>query len=110
MRESRIGDVVVRFNSRFEVDPVSGCWNWIGSTNKKGYGLIGGEINGKRYAPKGRRMLAHRVSWVIHNGDIPDSDAAHGTVVRHSCDNPKCVNPAHLLLGTQADNVKDMIR
>lgn len=109
MRASRVGDAVERFQSRFEVDDNTGCWNWTGSTNAKGYGLIGGVINGKRYAPKGQRMLAHRVSWIIYIGDIPPSDAAHGTVVRHKCDNPKCVNPNHLQLGTQADNVKDMI-
>jgi hypothetical protein len=54
-------------------------------------------------------MLAHRVSWLIHRGDIPESDSAHGTVVMHKCDNPACVNPDHLVLGTQSDNVKDMI-
>jgi hypothetical protein len=54
-------------------------------------------------------MLAHRVSWVLHNGDIPEGEGWHGTVVMHKCDNPKCVNPEHLMLGTQSDNVKDMI-
>lgn len=109
MRASREGSTEFRFFSRVKVDEQTGCWNWIGKPTPDGYGLIGGEIGGVRYAPKGRRMLAHRVSWIIHNGPIPDSDAYHGTVVRHSCDNPLCVNPKHLLLGSQAANVKDML-
>ena len=109
MRASRVGDTVSRFHSRYEIDQATGCWNWTGRLNHSGYGIIAGEIKGKRYVPAGVNMMAHRVSWIIHNGEIPKSDLPHGTVVRHKCDNPKCVNPAHLLLGTQADNVRDMI-
>lgn len=54
-------------------------------------------------------MLAHRASWILANGAIPEGGPKpHGWVVMHTCDNPKCVNPAHLVLGTQFDNVKDM--
>lgn len=75
------------------------CWLWTGC-HYKGYGY-------KRLAPPhGRlRARAHRVSWVIHNGPIPD-----GLCVLHDCpdgDNGMCVNPAHLWLGTDADNVRD---
>lgn len=73
------------------------CWEWMGARDGGGYGMLKGL--GK----------AHRVSWEIHNGPIPDGDGYHGTVVRHKCDNPGCVNPDHLELGTQADNVDDMI-
>lgn len=78
------------------------CWPWIG-TGANGYGTIG---PGGRGVPK---VPAHRVSWELHNGHIPkNEDEHHGTVVRHKCNNRLCVNPKHLELGTQADNVKDM--
>ena len=109
MRISRVGSVNERFAERYSVDKESGCWNWTATLNTDGYGVIAGEINGKRYAPKGQQMLAHRVSWILFRGEIPNSKAQHGTVVMHICDNPRCVNPKHLKLGTQDNNVQDMI-
>lgn len=109
MRCSRAGSVNQRFFYRYVVDKRTSCWNWLGALNNHGYGVIGGVLNGRRYVPKGTNMLAHRVSWIIHFGDIPESEGAHGMVVMHKCDNRKCVNPSHLMLGRQFDNVQDMI-
>lgn len=71
------------------------CWIWQRSKDKNGYG----------YIKEGKTKKAHRVSWSIHHGEIPD-----GLWVLHRCDNPSCVNPEHLFLGTALDNNHDMIR
>ncbi len=78
-----------------KVHKTEGCWLWTGATAKKGYGQIG--INGKNY-------LAHRISYLIANGKMPEAP-----VLRHTCDVPKCVRPDHLLPGAHADNVRDMV-
>lgn len=74
-----------------------GCWRWKGNHNQAGYGQF-------RVGRKGPVMSAHRVSWAIHNGPIPAS-----LIIMHSCDNPWCVNPAHLSVGTQKDNMADCL-
>jgi hypothetical protein len=73
-----------------------GCWEWVGSKIPKGYGNIG-----ISYRPP-KSALAHRVSWEIHFGPIPG-----GMFVCHHCDNPGCVRPDHLFLGTNLDNIRD---
>jgi HNH endonuclease len=77
-----------------------GCWLWTGkSVNTKGYGQLGA-LGGK--GTKG--ITAHRLSYTIHKGEIPE-----GMVVMHSCDNPACVNPDHLSVGTQSQNILEAI-
>lgn len=84
-----------RFESKVEKIPEAGCWVWMGSLNNKGYGVF--SLNRKQ-------KYAHRVSYQLYNGPIPD-----GLYVLHRCDNPACVSPTHLFLGTQKDNMRDMM-
>lgn len=84
------------------VDKSDGCWSWNGSKQQKGYGLIqDAPIKGKS---RGKTLLAHRVSYQMHYGDLQSGD-----FVLHSCDNPQCTNPAHLRKGTQSENIKEAI-
>lgn len=91
-----------RFNAKWIPEPYSGCWLWTGSVKSSTIPgtLVYGEIH---YMKK--LMLAHRASWLLHKGEIPN-----GLDVLHHCDTPLCVNPDHLWLGTQKDNVDDMIK
>lgn len=76
-------------------EPMSGCWLWEkGLDHLKKYGYTW--YNNKN-------IRAHRASYLAFNGEIPN-----GLFVLHKCDNPKCVNPQHLFLGTNEDNLKDM--
>lgn len=85
-----------RLLSKIAVDQETGCWNWQGAKSK-GYGILSSAF-------KKPPHKAHRLSYELHVGPIPD-----GLVVRHKCDNPACCNPKHLLLGTQRDNARDAV-
>ena len=78
----------------------NGCWVWTGTCDRAGYGLFR-KSNGSR--DSSARVAAHRYSYEISKGSIPD-----GLHVCHSCDNPSCVNPDHLWVGTASDNMQDM--
>lgn len=85
-----------RFARHYRVNGQTGCWNWQGHISPSGYGSF-------RIYPRARCAIgAHRASWLLHRGGIPE-----GQLVCHRCDNKKCVNPEHLFVGSYTDNMKD---
>jgi len=86
---------IERFNG-FVAEPCesNNCMEWTGTIHRDGYGILW----------RGRERYAHRHSYVIHKGSIPP-----GLCIRHTCDNKKCVNPEHLIIGTRRDNTKDAL-
>lgn len=88
---------IERFLSR--ITRGDGCWEWRGHKLPDGYGLLPLRRNGKQ-----RSVLAHRVAWTIANTEIPP-----GKIVLHACDNPSCVRPDHLSVGTYKDNAREAV-
>ncbi len=86
--------LVASFDAGYTAEPNSGCWLWLRSLNNKGYGKLCG-LGGER------SMLAHRFSYELHKGPIPE-----GLVLDHKCHTPSCVNPDHLEAVTQKENMR----
>lgn len=94
-RRGTHGTPAQRFWNYVQPGDPGDCWEWQGRRDKDGYGTVRTTTS---------MIRAHRVSYVIHKGEIPAA-----LVVRHTCHNPCCVNPAHLLTGTTQDNVMDKV-
>ena len=84
---------IARFFSKVDVREPTACWNFLGGLSASEYGT---------FSAISEKFYAHRISYFLFHGKIPD-----GLLVRHKCDNPRCVNPYHLETGTTADNMMD---
>ena len=87
-----------RFESKYQCLSEDECWPWLGGGTNDSAGGYG------QFKLNGRMRLAHRVSYDLYKGDVPDN-----MMVLHTCDNRRCVNPHHLRLGTAKDNAQDMV-
>lgn len=99
MVKRRCGSLADRFSTKFVPGQPDECWEWLASKDPDGYGMIGAG------GSAGTTLKAHRVAYELAIGQV-----SGGMHVLHHCDNPGCVNPSHLFLGTHNDNMVDKVR
>jgi hypothetical protein len=96
-RQEAARALVSQFGDRFweKVEKTDNCWLWTGAKNRRGYGI---------FTIDGKQKLAHRIAYFLTRGPLPTN-----VVLMHACDNPVCVNPSHLVPGTNQQNMEDML-
>jgi hypothetical protein len=99
--KQRLKSQAEKFWEKVDIQGIDDCWEWLASRNNKGYGNFYISLGHS----EDKHILATRMSWTLTYGDIPE-----GLCVLHKCDNPPCVNPHHLFLGTKKDNADDMTK
>ena len=91
-----------RFWPKVQISDPQSCWEWTGGKVRDGYGSVGIQNSELSSGPIQTFTSAHRLSWYLYNGSLPN-----GLMVCHHCDNPGCVNPAHLFVSDRSGNMRD---